>query len=153
MGIETGHTDLIWEAEQDEPPSLDLTAFLNDLFRCLHIEGAECGILVTNDAAMRQYNRTYRGVDLTTDVLSFPMGDMPTPEGGRPLGDIVISLDQANRQAGEIGHGLAEELRFLILHGVLHLLGYDHETDQGEMFALQREIKEKLGRYFQGRTG
>jgi probable rRNA maturation factor len=98
------------------------------------------GVRFTGDRAMRRLNRDFRGKDKTTDVLSFP-GE-PTPEG-RHLGDIVISVPTAGRQAGERGHGLDREVKTLLLHGVLHCLGYDHESDGGEMERLERRLRRK----------
>jgi probable rRNA maturation factor len=89
---------------------------------------------------MRRLNRELRGKDKTTDVLSFPGG--VTPEGYH-LGDIVISLPQARRQAEEAGHSLGRELRILLLHGVLHCLGHDHETDDGTMNRLERRLRRR----------
>ena len=94
----------------------------------------------TGDRAMRRLNRDFRGKDRTTDVLSFP-GEA-TPEG-RHLGDIVISVPTAERQAGELGHGLEREVKTLLLHGVLHCLGYDHESDGGEMERLERRLRRR----------
>lgn len=148
MNTDAPPTDLIWEAEEDPPPDLRLEVFLDALFDRLEIAGAEVGVLVTTDAKMRDLNRTYRNRDQTTDVLSFPSGVPVAADMPRFLGDIVISAARARAQAAEIGHDLAAELRFLTLHGILHLLGYDHETDDGEMLALQRRIKASLSDYF-----
>jgi probable rRNA maturation factor len=98
------------------------------------------GVKLCGDRAMRTLNREHRGKDKTTDVLSFPGGE--TPEGYH-LGDIVISLPQAQRQAEAAGHSLARELRVLLLHGTLHCLGYDHETDGGEMDRLERRLRRR----------
>ena len=96
------------------------------------------------DRTMRAFNRDFRGRDRTTDVLSFP-GE-PGPDGW-PLGDVAISVPQAARQAAAQGHALARELRLLILHGALHCLGHDHETDGGEMAALELRLRRRyLGR-------
>jgi probable rRNA maturation factor len=92
------------------------------------------------DRTMRAWNRDYRGQDRTTDVLSFP-GER-TPDG-RHLGDVAISVPQAARQAAAAGRPLARELRVLLLHGVLHCLGHDHETDDGEMAALERRLRRR----------
>lgn len=89
------------------------------------------------DREMRRVNSTYRGKDKATDVLSFP-GD----EGH--LGDVLISVPTARRQAGEQGHAPERELKVLLLHGVLHCLGYDHETDDGEMERLERNLRRRL---------
>lgn len=91
-----------------------------------------------SDREMRQLNRLYRSQDRTTDVLSFP-GE-PGLEG-RHVGDIVISVPAARRQAVAAGHGIEEELKVLILHGLLHCLGHDHETDDGAMERLERRLR------------
>ena len=94
---------------------------------------------------MKELNTFYRGNDSTTDVLSFPhRADEFDPNMGN-LGDIVISAEQAARQAKENGLSLDGEIKQLILHGLLHLCGYDHETDNGEMNARELELREKLG--------
>jgi len=89
-------------------------------------------------------NRRYRGVDRATDVLSFPAApDVPTPQ--RLLGDIVIARGVATRQALAAGHSLTDELKVLALHGLLHLIGYDHEQDSGEMARVERRLRRKGG--------
>jgi probable rRNA maturation factor len=107
----------------------------------------EVSIAFVDDAQMTQLNTKFRGKASTTDVLTFPADDSyGDPAGeGRPLGDIVISVDQAKRQAADEKHSLATEIRYLILHGILHALGYDHETDQGEMNALELELRSDAG--------
>ena len=98
-----------------------------------------------SDERMKQLNQTFRGKDTTTDVLSFPYeADEFDPDKDN-LGDIVISADQAKKQADENGLSLEFEIKQLILHGVLHLCGYDHETDNGEMNARELELREELG--------
>jgi probable rRNA maturation factor len=92
---------------------------------------------------MRELNRTFRGSDYATDVLSFPA--TPQPLARRPLGDIVIAKGVARRQAKEHGHSESVELRVLSLHGLLHLLGYDHERDHGEMRRVERRLRRKGG--------
>ena len=98
----------------------------------------EVSIAFVDDDAMTSLNRKFRRKNKTTDVLTFPGDD-------RFLGDIVISIDQARRQAADEKHSLATEVRYLILHGILHALGYDHETDRGEMNALEIEVRELVG--------
>jgi len=93
-------------------------------------------VLLTDDASLRRLNRNFRGKDKATDVLSFPAVENP----GGHTGDLAISLDTAARQAAAFGHSLRDEVRILMLHGLLHLSGMDHETDAGEMLALQREL-------------
>jgi probable rRNA maturation factor len=113
-----------------------IALFVRDVLRAARAKGIEeVSIAFVNDAAMRRLNRQYRRRDKTTDVLTFP--------GERP--DIVVSLDQARRQAIAGRHSLATEVRYLLLHGVLHALGYDHETDQGEMNALEVRVRGRVG--------
>lgn len=101
-----------------------------------------------SDKRMQKMNRDFRGKDSTTDVLSFPYEaddfEIEIEENANFLGDIVISAEQAARQAEEHGLSLELEIKQLILHGVLHLCGYDHETDNGEMNARELELRDKL---------
>lgn len=113
-----------------------ISSFAAQVLRAARARGiAEVSIAFVSDAAMKRLNKQYRGKNQTTDVLTFP-GDRP---------DIVISLDQARRQATDEKHSLATEVRYLILHGVLHALGYDHETDDGEMNALEMRVRGRVG--------
>jgi probable rRNA maturation factor len=104
-------------------------------------------IALVSDARMRILNRSYRAADYATDVLSFPAEDRgaPTDPADSFLGDIVIAKGVAARQARERGHPLATELRILALHGLLHVAGFDHERDGGEMAALERRLRRKGG--------
>jgi len=106
--------------------------------RALKVTG-EVAVLVTGDAAVRRLNAQYRGKDKPTDVLSFP-----GPGGEAGLGDIVISVDTAARNAPAVGRSLAQELDILALHGFLHVLGYDHETDRGTMERLEGRLRRRL---------
>ena len=99
----------------------------------------EVTVAIVPDARVRALNRQYRRKDKATDVLSFP-----SDEHGY-LGDVVIAAGVARRQAAAAGHSLATELRVLALHGLLHLLGYDHERDDGRMAALERRLRRKGG--------
>ncbi|MDP9360856.1 MAG: rRNA maturation RNase YbeY [Acidobacteriota bacterium] len=110
-------------------------------------EISDVSIAIVEDEAMRNLNRKFRKKNRTTDVLTFPADDTyADPHAkGRPLGDIVISVDQARRKAAEQKHSLATEIRYLILHGILHALGYDHETDKGEMNELEVEVRAAVG--------
>ncbi|HEY0160904.1 MAG TPA: rRNA maturation RNase YbeY [Thermoanaerobaculia bacterium] len=110
-------------------------------------EITEVSIAFVEDEAMTELNKRFRGKKKTTDVLTFRADDSYNEPSatGRPLGDIVISVDQARRQAADEKHALATEIRYLVLHGVLHALGYDHETDQGEMNALEIEVRRGVG--------
>jgi probable rRNA maturation factor len=96
-------------------------------------------VAVTTDARVRALNRRFRGVDQATDVLSFPAG-----EPGE-LGDIVIARGVASRQARDLGHPLSTELKVLALHGLLHLLGYDHEADDGRMARTEARLRRRGG--------
>ena len=102
--------------------------------------GSLCVALVS-DARIRALNRQYRAADKPTDVLSFPSG----PAGDPSLGDIVIATGVARRQAEAAGHALSTELKVLALHGLLHLLGYDHETDGGTMARLEQRLRRRHG--------
>jgi len=111
----------------------------------------EVSVLFVNDDAIHELNRTYRQVDRPTDVLSFPMNEgeeLADPDEVDPmLGDIVVSVDRAREQAEAYGHSLEREVAFLLVHGFLHLNGYDHEDEAGEreMFGLQEEILQGIG--------
>jgi probable rRNA maturation factor len=104
---------------------------------------SEVHLLITGDDQIRALNRDYLGRDRATDVLSFPDGD-PLPTGRRLLGQIVVSLDRARRQAEDSGLDELRELQELVLHGTLHLLGYDHSSDQGEMNRLELRLRGEL---------
>lgn len=106
-------------------------------------------LLLTDDEQMRQLNRDFAGLDKPTDVLSFPVGDvgdMPEELAGY-LGDIAISVMKAEKQAEQGGHSLTAELQLLTVHGVLHLLGYDHydADEKTAMWAAQRAVLDALG--------
>ena len=96
-------------------------------------------VAIVANTRVRELNRRYRGKDVPTDVLSFP-----ADEPGE-LGDVVIALGVARRQAAQAGHSLAAEFRVLALHGLLHLLGYDHERDAGQMRRLEQRLRRKGG--------
>ena len=116
------------------------------------IEGAvELTLVVSGDEAVRRLNQTYRGVDAPTDVLSFgneeQAGFATAPDAPRYLGDVIVSFPRAEAQAAQVGHPVGDELRLLVVHGVLHLLGHDH-AEPGEkdvMWAAQTEILYDLG--------
>jgi len=98
-------------------------------------------LIITSNETIQQINLEYRAIDKPTDVLSFPYEDMPMI----PLGSIVISMDYVESKANELGHSLDDEFALLFIHGLLHLLGYDHEVDKGEM----RKEEERLIHKFQ----
>jgi len=102
--------------------------------------GAAFDTLITGDSELRRLNRDFRHKDYPTDVLSFPAG-----EGAPHLGDLAISLGRARAQAREFGHTIEQEIQILMLHGLLHLLGHDHETDNGRMARAEKRWRAKLG--------
>ena len=102
-------------------------------------------IAFISDTRMKQLNEMFRGKDSTADVLSFPHDADEFDPDKNNLGDVVISAEQAERQAVENGLTLEAEIKQLILHGVLHLCGYDHETDSGEMNSRELKLRKQLG--------
>ncbi len=113
--------------------------------------GASLAIAFVRDRVIKDLNRTYRGQDYATDVLSFPADDEQTDqktvafdEAAGYIGDVVISTDAALRQAGDANHTFEREVSELVLHGTLHLCGYDHETDGGEMNRLELKLRRRL---------
>jgi probable rRNA maturation factor len=106
-----------------------------------------------NDSRMRVLNRTYRGVDRTTDVLSFPQAaqgtrNLETGTRNSILGDIVINLHKTERQAQEYGHSFYEELNRLLIHGLLHLIGYDHEEGEYAERKMENKTRELLSKIY-----
>jgi len=113
-------------------------ALMRALARRLQAPGRTVAVVFGDDAMLRELNRRYRGKDRPTDVLSFPAGE----EGH--LGDIVVSAETTRRQARRHGHGPSREAGILLIHGFLHLLGYDHEVDDGEMAVLERTLRYEM---------
>jgi probable rRNA maturation factor len=114
-----------------------LRAFLGELVESVG-RGSAVTCLISDDRQLRELNRKFRRKDYSTDVLSFP-----STNGG--AGELAISLDHAAQQAAEYGHSVDEELRILMLHGVLHLAGMDHETDSGQMARAEARWRKRLG--------
>jgi probable rRNA maturation factor len=104
-------------------------------------------IVIGNDALLHRLNRQYRQVDSPTDVLSFPTGEVDPDTDTPYLGDVIISLPRASEQASTYGHSLTDELQLLVVHGILHLLGYDHiqPADKQKMQSAQDSILSQLG--------
>ena len=117
-----------------------LGRFLKSAQELVGLEG-EVEVLLAGDRTLRRLNRQYRGKDEATDVLSFPAAEELAGVYG---GDLAISLDTAKRQAEEQGHSLRDEVRVLLLHGLLHLAGLDHEVDGGEMREREAELRGRL---------
>ena len=133
----------------DLPP---LRAYARRVKEVLELGSRDFNVCFVTDQDIRTMNSVYRGKAAPTDVLSFPWegeGESGPEETGSGefqnfLGDIVISVATAERNARGEGHSVEEEIRLLILHGVLHLMGYDHETDHGEMNSLELSLRERL---------
>lgn len=140
--------EVVWESEEKEPSPHDFRPFFQALTDLLHLQGRGLALLLCGEERIRQLNARFRGRNKVTDVLSFP-SSTGLQQGGY-LGDLAICLPQAKKQAQELGQPLAEELHFLVLHGLLHLLGYDHESDQGQMLAQQKELQRSLSAFFPG---
>ena len=118
----------------------ELARFLTQAKRALKLRG-EVTLLLADDTRIRSLNHGFRGKNKTTDVLSFPAA----ANGEGVLGDLAISVPVAAAQALTHGHSLTDELRILTLHGLLHLSGFDHETDTGEMRAREAELRDRFG--------
>lgn len=117
-----------------------------------HVEGTcELSVVVTDDETLRELNRRHRGIDAPTDVLAFPNDArgpfVDAPDGLHYLGDVIISFPRAATQASEAGHDVQAELQLLVVHGVLHLLGYDDQVEElrAKMWHAQSEILQVLG--------
>lgn len=121
------------------PSARTLSAFLRRAQLAVRLRG-QVSVLLTTDQRIRQLNRQFRGKNKATDVLSFPAE--PGPE--KLAGDLAISVPTAQKQAAEHGHPLSVEIKVLLLHGLLHLAGYDHETDEGEMARRERTLRARL---------
>ena len=135
-------TDCDLEEEIDK-----LHEFITFVLKEEKLENVEFNIIFIDNPRIHEINLTYRGVDRPTDVISFALEDNKTIDlGVRLLGDIYISIDKAKEQATSFGHSLRREISFLVVHGLLHLLGYDHMTEEEEkvMFAKQEELLQKF---------
>jgi rRNA maturation RNase YbeY len=130
-----------------------LRDYTEQVRRVLRLGRREFNVCLLDDGEIRKLNAAYRGRRRATDVLSFPWG-APGGNGGGVasgrefaafLGDVAISVETARRNAWREGHSTLNEIRWLILHGALHLLGYDHEKDEGEMVRLELRLRERLG--------
>jgi probable rRNA maturation factor len=118
-----------------------LSRFLRTAQGAVGLSG-EVEVLLAGDRTVRRLNREFRGKDAATDVLSFPAA---AEFGGGHAGDLAISLETAGRQAAEHGHSLRDEVRVLLLHGLLHLAGMDHEVEGGEMAVREGALRKRLG--------
>lgn len=130
------------------PSARTLTRFLREAQTAVKLRG-QVTVLLTTDREIRRLNRQFRGKNKATDVLSFPTAkpsQVSKARHGAPVvaGDLAISVDTARKQAVAMRHALAVEIKVLMLHGLLHLAGYDHETDDGEMARREERLRAKL---------
>ncbi|PAF44735.1 rRNA maturation RNase YbeY [Helicobacter sp. 11S02596-1] len=109
-----------------------------------HLSPKDIELVLAGDEEVLELNKTFRAKNKTTDVLSFPFSDMGIVGVDLPLGSVVINVDMAKRMAKKLGHCVEFEIALLLIHGILHLLGYDHENDTGE----HRDKEEALIAYF-----
>ena len=126
----------------------ELNEYTKYLFDYMNIKDAVMSIIIVDNEEIHKINREYRGIDRETDVISFALEEGETiDEPYKTLGDIYISIDRVYSQAEEYGHSIKRELFFLVTHGFLHLLGYDHmnKDDEEKMFTLQEEILDSYG--------
>jgi probable rRNA maturation factor len=125
------------------PSARTLSRFLREAQTAVKLRGHVSVLLTTNDA-IRRLNRQFRGKNKATDVLSFPAGSL-VQDTEKIAGDLAISVPMALRQAREQGHSMAVEIKVLMLHGLLHLAGFDHETDSGQMARREGTLRGRLG--------
>lgn len=141
----------IFNQTGQEVPQLDLVKkVLKKAMKIEHLKNTSFNLILVDDSYIHELNKTYRKIDRVTDVITFALEDDDKcllPKEKRVLGDIYISIDTAERQAKEYGHGLDRELCFLAVHGFYHLLGYDHmnEKDEKIMFQKQEEVLKEYG--------
>jgi probable rRNA maturation factor len=121
----------------------ELRSFLSHAKSAVGVQG-EVSVLLATDESIRILNRDFRRKDKATDVLSFPAADAGLPGRSKLAGDLAVALGVASRQAEEHGHPLQIELKILLLHGLLHLAGYDHETDTGQMARKESTLRKQL---------
>ena len=129
------------------PTTRTLARFLAEAQKAVGLRG-EVTVLLTTDRAIRRLNRQFRGKDKATDVLSFPATNrIPNTKGiqEQEIGDLAISVETARRQGTVCGHFLGVEIKVLMLHGLLHLAGYDHESDNGRMARRERQLRARFG--------
>ena len=141
--------ELIKSVDRDIEELKEVQNFIDFALKYLKLDNVVFNIIIVDNDEIHKINREYRGIDRPTDVISFALEDDDTfvKTEQRILGDIYISIDKAIEQAKEYGHPLLRELCFLTIHGILHLLGYDHmeKEDEEVMFGLQERILSEYG--------
>jgi probable rRNA maturation factor len=136
--VKPGST-IVFERSSRQVNSRGLEEFIGAARKAISVRG-QVSVLIAGDVTIRRLNSRFRGKNSATDVLSFPVA-----ESNGFAGDIAISLDIASRNSRALGHSVDDELRILILHGLLHLAGYDHENDRGEMERKEISLRHELG--------
>ena len=134
-------------------PIQNLETFLSRAQEMLHLPADALTVCLVTDSEIARWNRTYRGKNRPTDVLSFPMREASSRRSSRPrnrrpseyLGDVAIAPKIALRNARHLGRPFDDEMKVLILHGILHLMGYDHERDTGQMDRREQRLRRALG--------
>jgi len=139
--IQNNQNKVDFSAELEET----INIVIEKTFAFEEVEPRNVSVLITDNEEIRSLNLEYRQKDAPTDVLSFPLFDEDGTLDEDELGDIVISLERAKAQAEEYNHSLKREVAFLTAHSMLHLLGYDHENGEQEMYVKQEEILNELG--------
>lgn len=125
--------------------------WVSDILKMQKEQDSEIGITFVNNRTIQKYNKDYRGRDTPTDVLSFPLRERGAEDFLPLLGDIMISLEKTYEEARLFYHGKSEHLLFLIIHGILHLLGYDHEQSRNEAVKMKRREKAIFEAVYKGR--
>jgi len=141
--------ELVKNVDIDIPELEEVERFIDFALKKLELDNVVFNVIIIDNEEIHKINKEYRGIDRPTDVISFALEDDDSfvQLDKRILGDIYISIDKAKEQAKEYGHKLLRELCFLTIHGILHLLGYDHMTEEDEkvMFGLQERILSEYG--------
>lgn len=144
-----GKIEFYNETEEKVIEEKELRKLIKYALKYMNLKNVSFSIIFVDNEKIRELNRDYRNIDRVTDVITFRLADYEEVMCGKIniLGDIYISLDKAKTQSIEYGHSYLRELSFLLIHGFLHLLGYDHmnEEDEKEMFGLQEEILDGYG--------
>ena len=132
---------------QDRPVSAELIERAAQVALAHESAEGDISVVLSDNPRLRELNREYLGIDAPTDVLSFPASETDPETGAHYLGDILISVPRAEEQAQSAGHALEAEVQLLVVHGVLHLLGYDHAEakEKAKMWKTQAEILERIG--------
>lgn len=139
MLVRVNNPAIVFEKKMRGVNSGKLARFVTEASRVIRLRGT-VGVLITGNSAIRRLNSRFRGKNRPTDVLSFP------PAASEDLaGDIAISIDIAARNARLLGHSISDEIQILILHGILHLAGYDHENDGGKMARKETLLRQRFG--------